>query len=85
MTTSTPASPPDVETLREQLAEHGFIALLWGVDDVKALRDDLTEEQAWDVLNAIENNFDASVGVNWDTLHAELDHQFPPPSRAGGA
>ena len=44
------------------------IADIWDIDDVKSLRDDLTDEQAMDVLRLVDKIKDASIGITWDTL-----------------
>jgi len=56
------------------LAERHQIALIWGIEDVQEVRPDLTDEQAWQVLQNADRNRDATLGINWDTLecHAEM-------------
>ncbi len=44
------------------------IAIIWNVDDVLEIRPDLTEDQAWDVLQAVEDDHDANVGICWNVL-----------------
>ena len=44
------------------LAERRQIAHLWSVDDVQSVRPDLTEEQAWEVLQNVDHHKDAELG-----------------------
>ncbi len=52
---------------------HGF-----GVGDVHSLRPDLSDDEAMQVLDAAARRFDASLGMNWDTLDANASLEFPP-------
>jgi hypothetical protein len=52
------------------------ISLEWHIDDVKCRRPLLTKEKCGAVLDAVEAQFDASVGVNWDTLEYWADELF---------
>ena len=54
--------------VHELLASRGQIALVWGVEDVQEVRPDLTDEQAWQVLQRVEHKHDATLGITWDTL-----------------
>lgn len=56
------------------LAERRQIALIWGVEDLQEVRPDLSDEQAWQVLQNADRRHDATMGINWDTLecHAEM-------------
>lgn len=53
------------------------ISIIWSTEDVLGVRPDLTEEQADAVLDALEGNHDASVGINWDAIEAAADDMFP--------
>lgn len=46
-----------------------FINIQWHIDDVKRLDDSLTDNQARQVLQAVHNNHNADIGVNWDTIN----------------
>ena len=59
--------PADVHAF---LAERRQIAVIWSVEDVQEIRPDLTDEQAWDVLEHAERHHDATIGINWDVLTA---------------
>ena len=41
--------------IHELLAEHKAVALVFTIADVKKLRPDLTDEQAWEVLQMFES------------------------------
>jgi hypothetical protein len=62
------------------LAPRRQIASIWSIEDVQEVRPDLTEEQAWEVLQQVERGHDATIGINWDVLscHADqLDDEAP--------
>lgn len=54
------------------------IEIVWHVDDVFAVRPDLDEEQAMQVLTKIKDKHDAERGVSWDTIIQWADELFPP-------
>ena len=60
--------------IHDILADRHQIALIWGIEDVQEVCPDLTEEQAWQVLQNADRHHDATIGINWDTLecHAEM-------------
>jgi hypothetical protein len=55
------------------LATRRQIAAIWSIEDVQEVRPDLTEEQCWEVLQAVRDH-DATIGINWEVLscHAEM-------------
>lgn len=53
------------------------IAIEWGVDDVLEIRPDLTEDQAWHVLETNYHEHDANYGITWDTLKGWADYLYP--------
>ena len=47
------------------------IAVTWGTQDVIEHDDNpynLTEEQAFEILQGLENNHDAGIGINWEVI-----------------
>ncbi|MFL5285239.1 MAG: hypothetical protein ACJ8AW_30750, partial [Rhodopila sp.] len=54
--------------------ENRQIAVTWCIEDVKEVRPDLTDEQAWQVLQQAKQEHDAGIGINWDVLkcHAQM-------------
>jgi hypothetical protein len=65
--------PIDLDDL---LAKHGQIALIWGLDDVAAIRPDLTEAQGMDVLTHVREQHDCEFGVTWQTLESAAEALF---------
>ncbi len=66
------------EHIRAHLASTGRIALFWSIDDVRAVRPDLNDEQCMAVLLDCERRHDAEHGVNWIVLETTADFLFPP-------
>jgi hypothetical protein len=62
--------------LHELLASRGQIAVGWSIADVKELRPDLTDKQAWQALEEVERSHDATIGINWDTLETVAENLF---------
>lgn len=67
MTHLTPALTPARE-----------IAVVWSVEDVQEIRPDLTDEQAWQVLQFCERHHDAGDGINWHAIDFAAEHLFGP-------
>ncbi len=65
------------KTLHEMMQEERVIGLLWNIDDVRSLRPDLTDDQAWSVLQCVDRRKDATLGITWDTLSWAADDLFP--------
>jgi hypothetical protein len=64
------------------LRRNRLIAPSWCVQDVQRVRPDLTNEQAWDVLEEVGRKHDAELGISWLTLECFADELFP-ESEAG--
>lgn len=62
--------------LYELLASRKQIALVWSIEDVQGLRPDLSDEQAWAVLQDVRRHHDAELGVNWLTLETVAEILF---------
>jgi hypothetical protein len=58
------------------LAERSEIASIWHSEDVQSVRPDLSDGQAWQVLQAAKDNHDATMGINWDVLEFHADDLF---------
>lgn len=54
-----------------------YLADDWHIEDVQSVRPDLNEAQAADVLEAVADNFDASLGISWFTIEFWADELFP--------
>lgn len=68
----------------ELVDKRNSIALVWMTDDVLSIREDLTEEQAMEVLERVDRKHDASIGVCWETLEIYAEDMFPEPDEEGG-
>ena len=53
-----------------------YLADDWHIEDVQAVRPDLTDDQAENVLEAVADNFDANYGINWDILRHWADELY---------
>ena len=69
------------------LAPRRQIASIWSIEDVQEVRPDLTDDQAWEVLQQVERAHDATIGINWDVLscHADMLHGDAPESNEAPA
>ena len=68
---------PRCDDIHAVVHARGYIGVLWCIDDVKEIRPDLGDEQAWEVLDMVDDKADASLGISWDTLHYWADELFP--------
>jgi hypothetical protein len=66
------APPPEID-IHVVLAERRQIADVWGILDVQTVRPDLSDEQAWAVLQRARRRYDAATGINWDVLACHAD------------
>ena len=62
--------------LHELLAGRRKIAAIWCIEDVQAVRPDLTDDQAWEVLQEAQRKQDATMGISWDTLEILAEDLF---------
>ena len=62
-----PVEPPDTD-IHDLLAKRQQIAAIWGIEDVQSIRPDLSEQQAWEVLQMVDRHKDAELGITWLTL-----------------
>jgi len=60
------------------------ISISWNTEDVieQAKPEKLTEDEAWEVLQATEHRHDASIGINWDVLQCHIDDLVQARERA---
>jgi hypothetical protein len=80
--TMPPNDDIDIDAL---LADRKQIALIWSIEDVQTVRPDLTDEQAWEVLQQVKNDHDATLGVTWDTLEWAAKDLFGNAPKTGDA
>jgi len=54
------------------------IVIKWSTEDVlwqaEQLDLELTEDQADDILESLENKHDASIGINWDVISFHIEN-----------
>lgn len=60
-------------------AEPNGVATVWTVDDAKALRPDLDDEQAWTVLRLAAERFERDYGMKAECLKRCAMQLFGPP------
>ena len=53
-----------------------YILVEWTIGDVQSVRPDLTDEQAFDVLQQAVEQHDATVGINWEALEYHAVDMF---------
>jgi hypothetical protein len=70
------------DELHDVLARRRQIAHVWSVEDVLEVRPDLNEDEAWKVLQLVDRNLDATIGITWETLIDAASILFP---EEGGA
>jgi len=58
------------------------IAVIWSVEDVMMECDWLTKDQALEVLHDIDHNHDATIGINWEVIHHNVEWRYPNPKYA---
>ena len=44
------------------------ISIVWHVDDVNSIADDLDHDECMEVLELAKDYHDANVGINWEVL-----------------
>ena len=69
----------ETEELIQELCNRGFIRVFWNKEDVAITAGErfnitLTDEQVNEIVESIENSFDANVGVNWDVIADNIDY-----------
>lgn len=46
------------------------IEIVWDIDDVKSIADDLDDDECMEVLLLAKDYHDANVGINWEVLES---------------
>jgi len=59
------------------LAKRRQVAVIWSTEDVQGIRSDLTDEQAWEVLQQCRRFHDCEIGFNWLLIETVADDMFP--------
>ena len=62
------------EIIKAKEKEMDKISIIWGIDDVHHIADqELSDDEAREVLRRAEHYHDASIGINWDVLDVWAD------------
>jgi hypothetical protein len=66
-----------IEELKWYDPEDEICAVVWCVDDVKCQADcdsvELTDEQCVDILQSMDADHDATIGINWDVISFHIE------------
>jgi hypothetical protein len=65
--------------IHELLTQRRQVAVIWSIEDVQAVRPDLTDDQAWEVLKRCEKRHDAEIGFTWQFIELIAEEIFSPP------
>jgi hypothetical protein len=71
--------------VHDLLAKNRQVAAIWCIEDVKSIRPDLTDDQAWEVLQQVGDIHDAEYGITWTTLETVADDMIPADRKDGGS
>lgn len=72
------ASPDPFEVdIQAALERQCQIAAIWSIDDVREIRPELTDHQAWEVLQRVAAYHDASHGITWQSLEDAAADLYP--------
>lgn len=65
----------------KMLADPDWMAIFWGIEDVKEVAPHLTDDECRDVLATAESRHDANVGICWITLETIADMLYDRPNQ----
>jgi hypothetical protein len=65
--------------IHELLTQRRQIAAIWSIEDVQQIRPDLSDDQAWEVLQQCDRKHDCNLGLTWDAIEYAADDMFPQP------
>lgn len=65
--------------IQELIARDRMIAIFWMIEDVQSIRPDLSDDQAWEVLQLAKRFHDAEVGINWESLNCAANCLYTEP------
>jgi len=63
--------------IHAELARRRQVAIIWSASDVQSVRPDLTDDQAWEVLQECERCHDCEFGFSWTHIESVADELFP--------
>jgi hypothetical protein len=64
------------QDIGELLHANRMVGIIWSVEDVKARRPDLSDEQCWQVLSTMQDHHDCEQGITWDTINTTAEELF---------
>lgn len=67
--------------LDELLKSRRQVAVIWGIEDVHSVRDDLTDDEAWEVLLECRDQHDCEWGFTWTFIQDIAQLLFPQPKK----
>lgn len=50
-----------------------MLAILWHEEDFQGVQSDMTKEQIIEAMGVVDKDYDAEIGVNWDTIGVAID------------
>lgn len=65
------------------LAPKRQVAVIWSMQDVQSIRPDLTDDQAWGVLQRCRLVHDCETGFNWLFIEAVAGGMYPQSTAEG--
>ena len=75
----------DLGDVCQTLHDRRQVAVIWCIEDVQGVRPDLTDDQAWEVLQECEHCHDCEFGFTWTHIETVADELYPsPPKRKSG-
>jgi hypothetical protein len=75
---------PTMTEFYELLEERREIALIWSIEDVLAVREDLDDVQAWRVLQECERCYEYRSDITYEFIEHIASIVFPPGEAGGG-
>ena len=68
---------PTIEEYQEHLDSYDpdrvIACAIWQIEDVQGLNPTITDEEAEDIIESVDNNHDATLGITWDTFNYYID------------
>ncbi len=83
--------PQNHSTVDQEIDIHGIlehkrmIGHLWVTDDVRQVRPHLNDDEAWVVLQTVEQRLNSDFGINWDIIQDVADELYPEPAESTGS
>lgn len=73
------------DLIRKYAQELNLLISVWNIEDIQAVRPDLNDEQACEVLDLAERRHDAEYGINWGILRIHANDLYPEPEETATA